>query len=58
MAEVSRGRNYQFSKKAIATGGLPFGELKRRSQINKRASDADQDPDFSRLIRDGLPKGD
>jgi uncharacterized protein DUF4105 len=42
----------------IATGGLPFSELKRRSQINKRASDADQDPDFSRLIREGLPKSD
>jgi hypothetical protein len=42
----------------IATGGLPFSELKRRSQINKRASDADQDPDFSRVIREGLPKGD
>jgi len=47
-----------YERHAIATGGLPFGELKRRSQINKRASDADQDPDFSRLIRDGLPKGD
>jgi Domain of unknown function (DUF4105) len=41
----------------IATGGLPFLELKRRSQINKRASDADQDPEFSRLIREGLPEG-
>jgi Domain of unknown function (DUF4105) len=47
-----------YERHLIATGGLPFGELKRRSQINKRASDADQDPDFSRLIRDGLPKGD
>jgi hypothetical protein len=41
----------------IPTRGLPFSELKRRSQINKRASDADQDPDFSRLIREGLPLG-
>ena len=40
---------------AIATGGLPFSELKQRSLINKRASDADQDPDFSRLIREELP---
>jgi hypothetical protein len=47
-----------YERHVIATGGLPFSELKRRSQINKRASDADQDPDFSRLIRDGLPKGD
>ena len=41
----------------IATGGLAFAELKRRSQINKRANEADQDPDFSRLIREGLPEG-
>jgi hypothetical protein len=43
---------------AIATGGLPFSELKQRSLINKRARAADQDPDFSRLIRDALPRGD
>jgi hypothetical protein len=41
---------------AIATGGLPFAELKPRSLINKRARAADQDPDFSRLIREGLPQ--
>jgi len=46
-----------YERHLIATGGLPFSELKRRSQINKRASDADQDPDFSRLIREGLPEG-
>jgi hypothetical protein len=43
---------------AIATGGLRFAELKQRSLINKRASGADKDPDFSRLIREELPKGD
>ena len=47
-----------YERHVIATGGLPFSELKRRSQINKRASDADQDPDFSGLIREELPKGD
>jgi hypothetical protein len=41
----------------IATGGLPFAELKQRSHINKRANAADQDPDFSRLIREDLPEG-
>jgi Domain of unknown function (DUF4105) len=41
----------------IATGVLPFAELKRHSLINKRARAADQDPDFSRLIREDLPKG-
>ena len=35
-----------YERHVIATGGLPFSELKRRSQINKRASDADKDPDF------------
>jgi len=43
---------------AIVTGGLPFTELKQRSLINKRAYAADQDPDFSRAIREGLPQGD
>ena len=46
-----------YERHAIATGGLPFVELKQRSLINKRAIAADQDPDFSRLIREGLPKG-
>jgi hypothetical protein len=46
-----------YERHAIATGGLPFAELKQRSLINKRAIGADQDPDFSRLIREGLPKG-
>jgi hypothetical protein len=40
---------------AIATGGLSFSELKQRSLINERARAADKDPDFSRLIREGLP---
>jgi len=34
---------------------LPFPELKARSLINSRAKAADQDPDFSRRIREGLP---
>ena len=43
---------------AIATGGLSFTKLKQRSLINERARAADKDPDFSRLIREGLPQGD
>ena len=43
---------------AIATGGLPFAELKLRSLIDERARAADQDPDFSRIIREGLPRSD
>jgi uncharacterized protein DUF4105 len=46
-----------YERHAIATGGLPFAELKQRSLINKRAIAADQNPDFSRLIREDLPKG-
>lgn len=34
---------------------LPFEELKRHSHINAVAQAADRDPDFSRLIRAGLP---
>jgi hypothetical protein len=41
----------------IATSGLPFPELKQQSLINQGARAADQDPDFSRLIRADLPKG-
>jgi len=43
---------------AIATGGLPFSELKQRSLINERARAADQNPDFSSIIREGLPWSD
>jgi Domain of unknown function (DUF4105) len=43
---------------AIATGGLPFAELKQRSLIDERARAADQNPDFSRIIREGLPRSD
>ena len=46
-----------YEHRAIATGGFPFAELKQRSLINERARAADDDPDFSRLIRDGLPEG-
>jgi hypothetical protein len=43
---------------AIATGGLSFSKLKQRSMINQRARAANDDPDFSRAIREGLPQGD
>ena len=43
---------------AIATGGLSFTELKQRSLVDERARAADQDPDFSRTIREGLPTRD
>ena len=34
---------------------LPFEELRRRSLVNQRAVAADDAPDFSRRIREGLP---
>jgi len=34
---------------------LPFAELKKRSYINPKAQAADKAPDFSQLIRVGLP---
>src|SRR5205809_6319208 len=46
-----------YQRHLIATGALPFGELKQRSLISKRARAVDKDPDFSRLIREELPKG-
>jgi hypothetical protein len=42
---------------ALATGGLPFAELKQHSLINERARVADKNPDFSQFIREELPKG-
>jgi hypothetical protein len=42
---------------AIASGGLPFAELKQRSLINERARAVDNDPNFSQAIRQGLPEG-
>ncbi len=34
---------------------MPFAELRAKSNIDERAKAADQDPDFWRRIRDGLP---
>ena len=40
---------------AFVTGGMSFAELKAQSLINARAIAADASPDFSELIRVGLP---
>jgi hypothetical protein len=50
-----KGDELLYEQNAIATGGLSFAELKQRSRINERARAADKDPEFSRLIREGLP---
>ena len=44
-----------FERHTIVTAGLPFAELKARSLINARAKAADAMPNFSELIRGGLP---
>ena len=39
----------------VLDSSLPFPELRRMSQINARAHAADDAPDFSLRIREGLP---
>jgi hypothetical protein len=43
-----------YERKTVDTS-LPFKELKKRSLINERAKGLEKSPDFSRLIRVGLP---
>ncbi len=50
-----KGDEMMFERRLIATDGLSFSDLKQRSRINERARMADQSPDFSALIREGLP---
>jgi hypothetical protein len=50
-----KGDEMLYERHIIATGGLPFAELKQRSRINEHARAADQAPDFSRRIREGIP---
>jgi len=50
-----KGDELMYERHLIATGGLPFAELKARSLINVRAKAADGSTDFSQLIRVGLP---
>jgi Domain of unknown function (DUF4105) len=51
-----KGDELMYERHAIVTGGLPFAELKARSLIDARARAANDSPDFSQLIREGLPK--
>jgi len=50
-----KGDEMMFERHTIVTAGLPFAELKARSLINPRAKAADAMPNFSELIRAGLP---
>jgi Domain of unknown function (DUF4105) len=51
-----KGDELMFERHTIVTAGLPFAELKARSLINPRARAADALPNFSELIRAGLPE--
>jgi hypothetical protein len=50
-----KGDELLYRDGALVTGGLPFAELKARSLIDTRARAANDFPDFSKLIREGLP---
>jgi hypothetical protein len=43
-----------YERKAVDTG-MPFEQLKEISRVNDKAMQAGESPDFSRLIREGLP---
>jgi hypothetical protein len=50
-----KGDELMHERHFIVTKGLSFGELKTRSLIDTRARAANDSPDFSKLIRVGLP---
>jgi hypothetical protein len=50
-----KGDELMFEHHSIVTAGLSFPELKAHSQVNDRARAADALPNFSELIRVGLP---
>src|SRR6266542_857959 len=50
-----KGDELLYERHLIVTDGLPFAELKTRSLIDTRARAANDSPDFSKLIRVGLP---
>src|SRR6476620_4815499 len=50
-----KGDELMFERHTIVTACLPFSELKAHSLIDERAKAADASPNFSELIRVGLP---
>jgi len=50
-----KGDELMYERHFIVTDELPFAELKARSLIDTRAIAANDSPDFSKLIRVGLP---
>jgi hypothetical protein len=51
-----KGDELMYERHFLVSGGLPFAELKTRSLIDTRALAVNDSPDFSKLIREGLPK--
>ena len=51
-----KGDELMYERHFIVTDGRPFAELKARSLIDTRARAANDSPDFSKLIREGLPE--
>lgn len=54
MLANGHGDELLYERDVIATN-LPLADLKQRAHINARARAADKAPDFSRLIRQGVP---
>jgi hypothetical protein len=50
-----KGDEMLYERNAIRSAGLPFAELKQRVHINPAARAANDSPDFSKLIRAGVP---
>lgn len=50
-----KGDEMMFDRGLLASGGLPFAELKKRARINDAALAAGDSADFSRRIRAGRP---
>jgi hypothetical protein len=48
------GDELLYEKRGIDTS-LPFAELKKLAHVNKRAKAANDAPDFSERIREGIP---
>ncbi len=49
------GDEMLYEREALLTDGLPFEELKQGALINAAANAADEDPNFSKIIRQDLP---
>jgi uncharacterized protein YceK len=54
MLANGHGDELLYERGLIGTN-LPLAELKQRVHVNARARTADKDPDFSRVIRQGVP---